>query len=288
MDIGLLTAPFHTTKTFAEVAEWAAEAGYSALEVSPAHFDAKQVLKDDGKEVRRILARTGVRISGLEYYRGFDAADPAPYQQAMRELFAAAQAVGADTVTAFAGFPTPGKDRWRTIKEDVARVFTPLADDAAKRGVKIAFENWFETNLQGLGHFQCLTEALPQPNIGFNFDPSHLAWQGVDYLSGVEEFKARIFHTHAKDVHINETKRARLGVLTYGWWEYVLPGYGIIDWGRWVRALAAIRYDGVLSVEHEDGAFGAEDGFRRSLAHLSQFVPRAAAHTRRKEASAHG
>ena len=64
-------------------------------------------------------------------------------------------------------------------------------DDAAKRGLKIAFENWFETNLQHLDHFKAVTEVLPQPNVGFNF--------GVDFVGGTpEEFARHIRTEHAR------------------------------------------------------------------------------------------
>jgi len=35
---------------------------------------------------------------------------------------------------------------------------------------------------------------------GFNYDPSHLAYQGVDYVKFIRTFKDRIFHVHMKDV----------------------------------------------------------------------------------------
>jgi sugar phosphate isomerase/epimerase len=77
-------------------------------------------------------------------------------------------------------------------------------------------------------------------------------------------------------VAINETKRARLGVLEGGWWEYVIPGTGVIPWGPWVRALQAIGYTGVLSIEHEDRAYPAEEGFALGLRHLAHYVGQAA------------
>ncbi len=211
MHVGLLTAPFPTTMAFADIAQWAASAGFSALEVSSGegrHLDPAVVMADGGAGVRAILARTGLRISALEFYRGIDYQAPQVYQQQMRELIAMAGAVGAPLICTFAGFAGPGKSKERTIREDLPAVFSPLAEAAAKRGIGIAFENWFQTNLQHLGHFRALIQALPQPNVGFNLDPSHLHWQGIDYLSAVEEFKGRILHTHAKDVAVDQARRA--------------------------------------------------------------------------------
>ena len=61
-------------------------------------------------------------------------------------------------------------------------------------------------------------------------------------------------------------------MLEGGWWRYVIPGFGEIDWGRFILALREIGYDGVISVEHEDRAFSHEEGFEKALTHLSQFV----------------
>jgi len=276
MDIGLLTAPFGKDMNFQQVAEWAGKAGFTALEVTAgpgAHLAADDVLKDDGKRVRKILADAGVRISGLAYYRLFNVGmDQAVYAREIKDMAAAAQIVGADALCALAGFPAPGKSKMQTIREVVPAVYEPVVKEAEKRGVKLAFENWFSTNLQHLDHFRALVEVLGSPNVGFNFDPSHLCWQQIDYLAAVEEFKGRIFHTHAKDVAVSKARLARLGVLEGGWWEYVIPGLGIIAWGEYVRTLRRTGYNGVLSIEHEDAAFGAKEGFEKGLRFLARFA----------------
>jgi len=179
-------------------------------------------------------------------------------------------------VCTLAGFPMPGGDKLRTkletIREWAPSFYGPLADQAAASGIKIAFENWYATNLQHLDHFRALTEAVPQTNVGFNFDPSHLLWQGIDYIAAVEEFKERIFHTHAKDTAIFEDRLRRIGCLERGWWDYVIPGCGRVAWGEYLRQLRLCGYDGVLSIEHEDRAFGPEEGFERGLRYLLQYI----------------
>ena len=43
-------------------------------------------------------------------------------------------------------------------------------------------------------------EALDRrPEFGFNFDPSHLIWQGVDPAKFIRKFPDRIYHVHMKD-----------------------------------------------------------------------------------------
>ena len=43
-------------------------------------------------------------------------------------------------------------------------------------------------------------EALDhRPEFGFNFDPGHLIWQGIDPVQFIREFPDRIYHVHVKD-----------------------------------------------------------------------------------------
>jgi sugar phosphate isomerase/epimerase len=187
----------------------------------------------------------------------------------------AAVLLGVDVVCTLAGMPVPGKSKMQTIEEDCAAVFAPLAAYAESKGVKLALENWYATNIQHLGHWQRLFEVVPSASFGLNFDPSHLAWQGIDYLHAVETFAPRIFHTHAKDTEINEARKAWVGNQhDTGWWRYVIPGLGVIRWGEYIAALRKNGYNGVLSIEHEDGAVGREEGFLTGKKYLEQyFIP---------------
>ena len=36
------------------------------------------------------------------------------------------------------------------------------------------------------------------------------------------------------------------------WWRYRLPGYGGVNWPRYLDTLYQVGYDAVLAVEHED------------------------------------
>lgn len=71
---------------------------------------------------------------------------------------------------------------------------------------------------------------------------------------------------------IDTAKLARVGYTGEGWWRYVLPGYGRINWGEFIGTLRHIGYDDVLSIEHEDSAFPPEEGFIKAARHLNQFV----------------
>ena len=147
-----------------------------------------------------------------------------------------------------------------------------LCKDGEKVGLKFALENWFATNIMNLDQWALMFTEVPNDNFGLNFDPSHLYWQDIDHLAAVEEFAKRIFHTHAKDTEVRRHVRARIGNQTMGWWRYVIPGFGDIDWGVYIARLRRVGFNGVLSIEHEDSALGREEGFIKGLAYLRQFA----------------
>ena len=70
---------------------------------------------------------------------------------------------------------------------------------------------------------------------GFNFDPSHLQWQGIDPVHFLNEFSDRVFHVHMKDVAV--TLDGRSGILAshlnFGasgrGWDFRSVGRGHVD-----------------------------------------------------------
>ena len=278
MEIGLLTAPFGG-KALEEVVRFAGDNGFQALEVvagpGSTHLDTADLPAARVKEVARLVCGNGLRISSLACYTNLldpDKTRRAQLGRDLRGVIKAATALGVEVVCILAGFPLPGKDRLQTIEQDLPRVFVPLVEFAAKSNVKLACENYFATNLMNLDHWRRVFELVPHANFGLNYDPSHLHWQGIDYLEAVDSFVGRIFHTHAKDVEIKRHVLRRVGNQSRGWWRYVIPGYGEINWGVYVARLRAVGYDGVLSIEHEDGAFGVEEGFIKGRRHLGQYA----------------
>ena len=278
MDIGILTAPL-SGKSLDWIIGFAKDNGFGALEVvsgpGSKHLDTTKLSAEKAKRINAALRKARVRISSLAYYANLlepDEKTRAARADAMRSVIDAAALLGVDVVCALAGFPMPGKDRTQTIAEDYPGVFGPLAKYAAKKKIKIAFENYFATNIRNLADWEQVFTVVPDANMGLNYDPSHLLWQGIDYMEAVEKFKDRIFHTHAKDTEVKQHALRWLGNQSGGWWRYVIPGFGEVNWGVYIARLRSIGYVGVLSIEHEDGAFGVEEGFIRGQRYLSQFV----------------
>jgi len=276
MHAGILTAPIKR-RPLTQIIPWAASIGARALEVDVAGDSAFPVTADAAtvEAVRQSLDAHGVRISSLACYvrllGGTAEQDAHARSQVLQAIDLAAQ-LGVGVVCTIGGFPVAGKSKLQTIAEDAPAAFRPILDRAGERGIKIALENWFATNMQHLDHWQAMFSAVPDAHFGLNFDPSHLAWPGIDYIGAVSEFRDRIFHVHAKDVLVDEARLGRVGSIGEGWWRYTLPGYGRLRWGEFITALRDIGYDDVLSVEHEDRAFGADEGFLRAVRYLNSLV----------------
>lgn len=278
MYVGILTAPF-SKEPLEHVAAFAGEYGFGGMEIiagpGSSHVNLTDFTQADADRIKSLMERRALLISSLAAYVNNTDADPVKRQannDIVRKAVDAAVLLGVDVVCTLAGHPVPGKSKLKTIEEDCAEVFTPLTEYAGRKGVKIALENWYETNIQHLGHWQRLFEVVPDKNLGLNYDPSHLLWQDIDYIHAVESFADRIFHSHAKDTAINETKRRWVGnQADGGWWRYVIPGRGRVQWGEYLAALRANGFNGVLSIEHEDGTLGREEGFLMGKKYLEQF-----------------
>jgi sugar phosphate isomerase/epimerase len=276
MQVGLLTGPFRN-EPLEDVIAFAGANDFDALEVASGpgakHIDVTNLPDSRVSEIKKLLEANNVAISSLAWYA--DMTNPEGREQTMsnfRLLVDAADRLGVDVVCTLAGNPVPGKNKFKTIEEDGAAVFPPLVEYAASKGIKIALENWFATNIQGPAHFDRMFEVVAHENFGLNFDPSHLVWQGIDYLAAVDRFAKRIFHTHAKDTEVREDRLAYLGNQERGWWRYVIPGFGKVKWGEYIAALRRNGYNGVLSIEHEDGALGREEGFIKGKNYLRMYA----------------
>jgi len=271
MKVGFLTACMRN-KNLDEILDFAAQAGFQALEVTSAHLQMDNLDERKAESLKSKLKEKGLVLSSVAHYANFLAGDRNLHQAQMKRAVDVAVMLDVNVVCALAGVAPMGADKVRLLREEALPHWKPLAKYAEEKGIKIAFENWFRTLTENLEHWTICFETIDEDNVGLNFDPSHLYWMGIDYLAAVDEFKDRIFHTHAKDTEIKQERLRRLGCRSTSWWRYVIPGFGGIDWGAYVSRLRGIQYDGVLSIEHEDKTFGPEEGLEKGLAHLSLFV----------------
>jgi sugar phosphate isomerase/epimerase len=186
MYVGILTGPF-SKEPLDGVAAFAGQYGFGGLEVvagpGSQHINTDNFGEEDAKRITALMEERFLQISAVAAYTNLTDGDPtrrAANIKTVHNAIDAASLLGVEVVCTLAGLPQSGKDRYKVIEEDCAEVFPPLLQHAAEKGVKIALENWYATNIQHLGHWERLFEVCPQVNFGLNFDPSHLLWQGID------------------------------------------------------------------------------------------------------------
>ena len=269
MEVGLLTACMGK-EPLEDIIAWAGAHGIRKLEVPPRHLGPDTPQRD--KAVAKALAAAGVSLSSIAAYDGGLLNDPAKGLADLKRAIDRCVRLGTDVCCALAGIAPAGMSREDAIDGPFTDIFGPACEYAAAKGVKIALENWFATLIMQFAHWDRVLERVPATNLGFNYDPSHLLWQGIDYLAGVEVYGSRIFHTHAKDTEVRDAVLRRVGVNGPDWWRYCIPGQGRVQWGEYIARLRRIGYDGVLSIEHEDGYIGPKEGALLGKRYLEQFI----------------
>ncbi|MEG2381506.1 MAG: sugar phosphate isomerase/epimerase [Oscillospiraceae bacterium] len=207
-----------------------------------------------------------------------------------------AEMLGVDTVVGFAGCPgdsenskfpnwvtCPWPEDFTTIldwqwNEVVIPYWKNMAEYAKQHGIKkIAFEMHPGFVVYNPETLLKLRNAVGDI-IGANFDPSHLIWQGINPVQAIKELKGAIHHFHAKDTKIDDVNCAINGVLdtkSYGdipnrSWVFRTVGYGHGKeyWNDIISTLKSVGYDGIISIEHEDGLMTAEEGLEKAVEFL--------------------
>ena len=199
----------------------------------------------------------------------------------MKDTARAARKFGVEIVTGFTGSsiwpylysfpPVPQKwidDGFKLLKER----WTPILDVFQEEGVKFALEVHPTEIAFDIHSAQMALEALDNhPAFGFNFDPSHLIWQGMKPEKFIYAFPDRIFHVHMKDagVQLDGVNGVLCSHINFGdsrrGWDFRSRGHGDVNFEEIIRALNHIDYQGPLSVEWEDSGmdriFGATEAF---------------------------
>ncbi len=296
----------------------AVEFGYDGLELAcwGDHFEVEKATAAYCKNRRQLLDQYGLKLYSISNHLVGQAVcdnidsrhasilpprilgDGEPEgvrKRAAKEMIAtgkAAARLGLDVVNGFTGssiwhllysFPPVSPDLIEKGYKDFAKRWTPILNQYQKLGIKFALEVHPTEIAFDIASAQRAMEALDgHPAFGFNYDPSHLGYQGVDYVEFIHRFSDRIFHVHMKDVGWSQTpKDAGVfgGHTDFGdrrrFWDFRSLGRGNIDFEEIIRALNRINYQGPLSVEWEDGGMDREHGATEAAAFVKEvdFAP---------------
>ena len=303
-----------------EVCKKAKEFGYEGLEIGlPDHLDVRRRDQEYYDGIKNLLTQYGLELRTISTHLVGQAVcdkiderhksilpahiwgdgDPEGiHKRAAQELIDTAKAakqLGVDTVVGFTGspiwaylysFPPVTEKMIDDGYALFAERFTPILDEYQKLGVRFALEvHPTEIAFDTFSARRALNALNNHPAFGFNYDPSHLGYQGVDYVDFIYEFSDRIFHVHMKDVYWSDTPK-QVGVfgghVPFGdprrYWNFRSLGRGKINFEEIIRALNSIGYQGPLSVEWEDSAMDREHGARESCAFVKHIDFQPSAH----------
>ncbi|MGR9173815.1 sugar phosphate isomerase/epimerase family protein [Hyphomicrobiales bacterium] len=215
------------------------------------------------RELKSIADGEGLTLTNFFYNLPFSRAEGAPVSRADLDAYKRgvelAAKIGAPIVTSMTPYPfqsdirpilqRPTAQEWSAVVkpewdwaeeyEVVVEGFAAACAIAADAGLRVAIEphpyRWVSS---GQGMLR-LIERTGAPNLGLNFDPSHLFPAGDMPHYVVLQLADRIYNTHFSD---NEGH-------TNAHWR---PGRGKIDWKAIFAALRTIGYSGPITLELED------------------------------------
>ena len=184
-------------------------------------------------------------------------------------------------------FPPTDQAYWQKGFDDFAKRFIPILNEFDKLNVNFGLEVHPTEIAFDIASAQRAVEAVGgHKRFGFNFDPSHFGYQGVDYVKFIRSFKDRIYHCHMKDVwwgHGDGTVGVFGGHTSFAdarrFWDFRSLGHGDINFEEIIVALNDIGYQGPLSVEWEDSRMDREFGATEAAAFVKKlnFKPSAIA-----------
>jgi len=292
---------------FETVCQKAKSFGYDGVELAcwGDHFEIDKADEAYCRKKREILAKYDLKLFAISNHLvgqavadridqrhksiipGYVWGDGAPEgvrQRAAQEMIKTAEAavrLGVTTVNGFTGspvwhlnysFPPVPAAMIEDGYKEFAKRWLPILDTYRKLGVRFGLEvHPTEIAFDIASTHKALKAIDYHQAFGFNYDPSHFGYQGVDYVKFIHVFSDRIFHVHMKDVAWSDgpvdagvfgghTEFGSLG----RYWDFRSPGRGNIDFESIIRALNRIGYAGPLSVEWEDSGMDREHGAREA------------------------
>ncbi len=250
------------------------------------HVDVSGLTQAQADDVNALAAKYGISISGLGYYPNPLDPDPEVSKKAVdhfKQVISAAQKLGLKNANTFVG-----RDWTKTIDENWPRflkIWKPLIQFAENHGVKVGIENcpmsftrdeWPGGKNLAVSPviWRRMFSDIASANFGLNYDPSHFVLQRMDPLSPLREFKDKLFHLHAKDMMVRQDRLNEVGIFGFPkeWHTPRIPGFGDIDWAKFMAAIYEVGYDGPVCIEVEDDTFGKTLAGRQAALKISRGV----------------
>ena len=230
-------------------------------------------LKKLADECARVLDGSGAVISAIDVF-----GNPMETEENDQETLKTWETVidnaplfGCDIVAGFSG-----RLRGKPIHQCLDRfkeVWSPLVDRAAKRGVRIAFENCdmggnWKTGDWNIAHdpqaWHMLFDAVPADNLGLEWEPCHQMVSLIDPMPQIGEWGHKFFHLHGKDATVYWDRIRKYGIhasvhrdiaLEQGYEPtppfvfHRTPGFGDCNWADIISELRMVGFTGSIDIE---------------------------------------
>lgn len=210
-------------------------------------------------EVREVLDGSGAIISSIAVYGNplMNNDNAQATRDSWMKLIDAAHLFGCNVVAGFTGRVID-----RPIDESIPRfteIFTPLAQQAQDRGVRLAFENcdmggdWYRGNwniAHGPIAWEMMFNSIPSDNIGLQWEPCHQMVKLIDPIPQLRKWTKKIFHIHGKDATIHWDIVKEYGI--HGPKQFVYhrtPGFGDSNWTDIISELRRYDFQGSIDIE---------------------------------------
>lgn len=208
-------------------------AGYRYVELAAIKGMSEHLVPGSGpehaREVKQLLADNGLEATAIEA--------ATTDRERLAQIFALAAELGVPIVNIGSG-GTSG-DEASTVQ--AIEHIGELARLAGEHGIRLAVKPHVGQAIYNADTALRLTEAVREPALGLNFDPSHLFRANEEPPEVARRWGARIITSHFRDC---ASREQRVGPP-----ETQIPGRGIVDLPGTLGALKEIGYAGPLNLE---------------------------------------
>ena len=240
--------------------EQIAQHGFESYSIFFWHTPGETDLKKLADELQPVLEKSGAVISSLSIY-----GNPLETKDIDKEaikswetLIDNAHLFGTDIVSGFTG-----RVRGKSIPESIDRfkeVFTPLAERAGSKNVRLAFENcrmsggtWAQGDWN-IAHnpnaWELMFDAVRHENMGLEWEPCHQLVSLIDPLPQLKEWVNRVFHVHGKDATVHWDVINKHGIhSSVAFAENRTPGFGDSNWSDIIIELRRAGFKGSIDIE---------------------------------------
>jgi inosose dehydratase len=222
-----------------------AAVGFDAIEICVLPRFTTALDKLDSAERQRIpqlLREHKLKLSAVNAYVDLMEADATKFADnvayVQRAVDLAAEWIGDGrqpvVVSGFGGRPGELATRQGELVERINK----LGEYAQARGAVVALEHHVGNAVETPDQVVSIMQQVTSPGVRINFDISHFNVVGIPIEESVEKVLPYAVHTHIKD----ESGRAPNH-------QYLIPGEGVFDYVRYLKAMHAHGYQGAISTE---------------------------------------